>query len=136
MTKKRIVMTDKGLFIITKGAGLLRKAEGKFLPFTDGFETSEFIVDVRLKRIRMETFHSIYQTTRALSISTYHVVGTEKVKGKKKFSLSLSANGRIMMETRKENFEFPAWQVDLISINNHEVKLMDSHKRVLKTITL
>ena len=48
---KQIHLTNEGIVLQTKSAGLIKKAEGQFIPFVDGFESSQMTIDIRLKRI-------------------------------------------------------------------------------------
>ncbi|MFR6658810.1 MAG: hypothetical protein ACLURX_01920 [Clostridia bacterium] len=44
---RQIHMTNEGIVLQTKSAGLIKKAEGQFIPFVDGFESSQMTIDIR-----------------------------------------------------------------------------------------
>ena len=116
---KQIHSTNEGIVLQTKSAGLIKKAEGQFIPFVDGFESSQMTIDIRLKRITVETGHTTFPIKPS----------------KSQMRISFE-NGRISLKAKKDEVSFPMNQIDFIRISKGEITLLNRRMAVLKKIAV
>ena len=133
---RQIHMTNEGIVLQTKSAGLIKKAEGQFIPFVDGFETSQMTIDIRLKRITVETGHTTFPSRRVHEFGLGYAKGSFPIKpSKSKMKISFD-NGRISLKGKKEEVSFPMNQIDFIRISQGEITLLNRRMAVLKKIAV
>ena len=110
---RQIHMTNDGIILQTKTAGLIKKAEGQFLPFEDGFESSQMTIDIRLKRITVETDHTTFPSRRVHEFGLVYAKGTFPIKPSKS-----------------------KMKISFIRISKGEVTLLNGRMSVLKKIAV
>ena len=131
---RQIHMTNEGIVLQTKSAGLIKKAEGQFIPFVDGFESSQMTIDIRLKRITVETGHTTFPSKKVHEFGLAYAKGNFPIKPSKIQMRISFENGRISL--KKDEVSFPMNQIDFIRISKGEITLLNRRMAVLKKIAV
>lgn len=133
---KQIHLTNEGIVLQTKSAGLIKKAEGQFIPFVDGFESSQMTIDIRLKRITVETGHTTFPSKKVHEFGLAYAKGNFPIKPSKSQMRISFENGRISLKVKKDEVSFPMNQIDFIRISKGEITLLNRRMAVLKKIAV
>ena len=112
------------------------RAYQKGIPFVDGFESSQMTIDIRLKRITVETGHTTFPSKKVHEFGLAYAKGNFPIKPSKIQMRISFENGRISLKAKKDEVSFPMNQIDFIRISKGEITLLNRRMAVLKKIAV